>query len=102
MAGFIAGKLGIWGIGIASPEGTIQVKSKLRGMKRVLGAFIEDMKENGFQGGRVIISHCQNLELADLLREKILENWNSAKVSILSTGGLCSYYAERKGMIVGY
>lgn len=102
LAGFIAGKLGIWGIGIASPEGTIQVKSKLRGMKRVLGAFIEDMKENGFQGGRVIISHCQNLELADQLREKILENWNSAKVSILSTGGLCSYYAERKGMIVGY
>ena len=102
LAGFIAGKLGIWGIGIASPEGTIQVKNKLRGMKRVLGAFIEDMKENGFQGGHVIISHCQNWELADQLREKILENWNSAKVSILSTGGLCSYYAERKGMIVGY
>jgi len=102
LSGFIAGKLGIWGIGIASPEGTIQVKSKLRGMQRVLNSFIEDMKENGFKGGQVIISHCQNSELAGKLKEKIQEHWDAAKVNILPTGGLCSYYAERKGLIVGY
>ena len=102
LSGFIAGKLGIWGIGIASPEGTIQVKNKLRGVQRVLNSFIEDMKENGFCGGDVVISHCQNSELAGKLKEKILEHWAATHVSILPTGGLCSYYAERKGMIVGY
>ena len=102
LAGFVAGKLGIWGIGIASPEGTIKVKSKVRGVKRVLQEFIDDMKENGFKGGEVVISHCQNAELAGQLKEKILELWASAKVQILTTGGLCSYYAERKGLIVSY
>ena len=102
LSGFIAGKLGIWGIGIASPEGTIKVKSKVRGMKHVLAAFIDDMKENGFKGGDVVISHCQNPELAAQLKENIQNLWAQAKVKILATGGLCSYYAERRGMIVSY
>ena len=102
LKGFIAGKLGIWGIGVASPEGTIQVKNKLRGIPRVLNSFIEDMKENGFKGGDVVISHCQNEDLAGKLKAKILEEWSNSRVRLLSTGGLCSYYAERKGMIVGY
>lgn len=102
LSGFIAGKLGIWGIGIASPQGTIIVKSKTRGIPHVLSAFIDDMKENGFKGGYVIISHCRNHELAQELRKKIVELWESTKVKILETGGLCSFYAEKRGMIVAY
>ena len=102
LSGFIAGKLGIWGIGIASEEGTIVVKTKTRGLPRVISAFLEDMKENKFEGGYVVISHCQNLELAHNLRDHILELWKNSKVKILATGGLCSYYAERKGLIVAY
>jgi len=102
LSGFIAGKLGIWGIGVASDIGTIIVKAKTRGLGKVLSAFITDMKENGFAGGYVIISHCQNLELATKLKERIVELWNNTKVKILSTGGLCSYYAERRGLIVVY
>ena len=44
----------------------------------------------------------ENLELAQKLQSKILELWQSAKVSIMPTRGLCSYYAERNGLIVGY
>ena len=102
LSGFIAGKLGIWGIGVASEIGTIVVKAKTRGIGRVLSAFIDDMKENGFKGGYVIISHCQNLELAQKLKERVIELWNNTKVKILPTGGLCSYYAERRGLIVVY
>ena len=101
-SGFIAGKLGIWGIGTASEEGTIVVKGKTRGNSRIIDHFIDDMKEHGFQDDCVVISHCQNRELACALREKILKRWANAKVKILPTGGLCSYYAERKGLIVGY
>lgn len=102
LSGLIAGKLGIWGIGIASDEGTIIVKSKTRGIPRVLASFIEDMKENGFKGGYVVISHCQNHELAKELHSQIVKIWKNTKVKILPTGGLCSYYAEKKGMIVAY
>lgn len=102
LSGFIAGKLGIWGIGVGSETGNIVVKTKTRGMSRVLSAFLNDMVENGFNGGYVIISHCQNLELANKLKERIHELWENTKVKILSTGGLCSYYAERRGLIVAY
>lgn len=102
VAGFLAKVLKIWGIGIASPEGTIVVKKKLRGIKNVIKAFIEDMKENNFIGKYVVISHCQNLDLANKLKEQVLQTWENVKVKILSTRGLCSFYAERKGMIVSY
>lgn len=102
VAGFIAGKLGIWGIGVASSEGTIVVKEKTRGEQKILSSFINDMKENGFSGGYVIISHCQNPEMAKKLHENIVKVWKNTKVKILKTGGLCSFYAERKGMIVAY
>ena len=102
LSGFIAGKLGIWGIGIASEEGTIVVKTKTRGIPRVIDCLLGDMKEHHFQGGEVIISHCQNLELAVMVRERILELWDNARVQILATGGLCSFYAERRGLILAY
>lgn len=102
VAAFIAGKLGIWGIGIASDIGNIVVKKKIRGISHVVNAFLDDMKENCFSGGYVVISHCMNAELAEKLKASILEIWNSARIKILETGGLCSYYAEEKGLIVSY
>lgn len=99
---FIAGKLGIWGIGIASDISTIIVKKKVRGISHVVNAFLEDMRENSFSGEYVVISHCMNAELAEKLKVSILKVWNSAKIKILEMGGLCSYYAEEKGMIVSY
>ena len=51
---------------------------------------------------QVIISHCHNLALAQKLQSRIQEHWNNAEVQILPTRGLCSYYAERGGLIVSY
>ena len=98
----LARRLNMWGIGIGSEEGTIAIKGKVRGSAKAIALLVQDMKERGFRGGRVIITHCQNLELAQKLQSKILELWQSAKVSIMPTRGLCSYYAERNGLIVGY
>ena len=100
--GFLAGKLGIWGVGVGSDEGTIHVKKSARGEVRTIMAFLEDMKQNGFSGGEVFISHCQNLQLAERLRGKIQELWHDAKIKIMPTKGLCSFYAERRGLIVCY
>lgn len=102
VAGFIAKKLGMWGIGIGSEEGAIVVKGKARGAIKALSMLLENMKENGFCGGRVVISHCQNPALAEKLQNKIQEIWADSNVSILSTRGLCSYYTERGGLIISY
>ncbi len=99
--GVLASKLGIWGVGEAS-GGKIVTKSKVKGKKRMMSTIIEDMKENNYQCGKVIITHCQNLELATKLKERIKEVWEKAHITIVPTGGLCSYYAERGGLIVAY
>lgn len=102
VAGFVASKLGMWGIGIGSDEGTISIKGKTRGAAKAMTMLLEDMKERGYHGGKVIISHCHNFLFADRLQSKIKELWQDAKISIMPTRGLCSYYAERGGLIVSY
>ena len=100
--GFVAKKLGMWGIGIASDEGTIAMKAKSRGPVKALSVILDDMLERGFTGGEVAISHCCNEVMAERLRAGILERWKYATVRILRTRGLDSFYAERGGLIVAF
>lgn len=102
VVGFIVHKLGMRAIGVASEEGTIAIKGKARGEAKALDILLEDMRQRGFAGGAVVISHCQSESLANKLGEKIIGLWQSARVTILPTRGLDSYYAERGGLIVAY
>lgn len=102
VVGKIAMLLGIWGVGYATDEGTIQIKKKIRGEKGAIKTLIEDIKERIKNPSRVIISHCHNLKFAEKLKTKIKETWDNAQVKIMKTRGLCSYYAERGGVIVGF
>ena len=102
IAGFIAKKLGMWGIGGGSDEGKIVVEGKTRGAKNAVEMLINKMKEKGFSGYKAAISHCDNPSLAEALKKRILEIWKNAEVEIFPTKGLCSYYAERGGLIVSY
>lgn len=102
MAGFLAKALGMWGIGSASDEGRIVVEGKTRGSKRTVRALVDCMRERGFSGGNVAISHCDNHAVAQALKESILSAWADSRIEILPTRGLCSYYAERGGLIVGF
>ena len=60
------------------------------------------MYGDGYRGGMVYIDHVDNLDGAHALKDAILANWPNAEVGILPCGGLCSYYAESTGLIVGY
>ena len=102
LTGFVARKLGMWGIGIASDEGTIIIKGKSRGAAKALDVLVEDMQERGFDGDQVDIHHCQNENMAERLRIKIQEHWPDAKITIRPTRGLDSFYAEYKGLIIGF
>lgn len=101
LAGFVAGKLGMCGIGVAN-DGRIDVRSKVRGTNRAIKTIIADMKANAFGGGKVLISHCLNSALALSLKAAICEAWACAQVDIMPTRGLCSFYAEKGGMIIAY
>lgn len=97
----IAGVLGIHVVGIASEVGTLEQKAKSRGEKKGILAVWKQMKELGYKGGKVIIHHCFNLEAAKQLKEMITSEFANADVVIGVTKGLCSFYAERGGMLVG-
>lgn len=102
ITGFIANKLGLLGIGIASERGTIEVKGVTRGRRKAISAIISDMQQRGTYVKNVIISHCQNIEFAEQVKEAIQNEWNDAKITIMPLRGLCSYYAEEGGLIIGF
>ncbi len=102
IAGFIAGKLNVRVIGVASEEGRIQPKELTRGDRKTLRKLISVMEDGGYSGAPMAISHCLNGEMAGELKKLILEKWRNAMIQILPTRGLDSYYAERGGLIVCY
>lgn len=102
VAGFVAKKLGFWGIGVATDEGKISIKGKVRGAKRALRSMLDDMQAWKTPIRQVVISHCQNQEMAESLKAEIEAHWNNVQIEIETTKGLCSYYAERHGLIVAY
>ncbi len=102
LTGFVARKLGMWGIGVASEIGTIAMKGKSRGLEKAINIILDEMAEKKFLGGEVVISHCYNEEAVKKLSNAINKKWQSANVSILKTRGLDSFYAERGGFIVAF
>ena len=102
VTGFIANKLGLLGIGIASEKGTVEVKGVARGKRKAISAIIQDMQQRGTYINEVIISHCYNEEFANQVKEAILAEWPHAKMTIMPLRGLCSYYAEEHGLIIGF
>ena len=61
-----------------------------------------ELKEHGYTNGRLHISHCGNPAAAERLKHMVKAVFDGAKVDISECGGLCSYYAELGGLLVGY
>ncbi len=96
----IAGVLNIHVVGIAN-EGVLDQREKARGAKKALLAIDKQMKEFNYNGGKVIIDHCFNETDANALRDQILASYPNADVRIEPTRGLCSFYAEVGGLMIG-
>ncbi len=100
--GLVAKILGIWGVGVASAIGKIEILCKVKGTGKMIASVIDSMKEKQKKITHVVISHVSNPEIAELLKSKILEIWDNAVVEIRQAHGLNSYYAEKGGLIVAY
>ena len=97
-----AGILGIRSVGKASDVGTLEPMDKCRGEKKAIAALADHMVALGYEGGKMRISHCLNPAAAESLKETIVSAFPGADVQIRPTGGLCSFYAEKGGMIIGF
>ena len=100
-----AGAIGILGIQIlatANLEGTIQPVEKCRGEKKTCAAMVQKLLEADYHGGKVRIHHAENPEAAGALAASLRGHFPEADIEIRPCRGLCSYYAERGGVIVGF
>lgn len=98
----IAGVLGIRIVGAASAVGTLEPMHKCRGEKKALEAVYKVMLEKGFSGGNVRIAHCFNPESARQLTRMIRADHPDCCVSIEPCTALCSFYAEKGGLMIGF
>ena len=98
----IAGMLGIRVVGDVK-GGQITPVHKPRGAKKATAAMVEMIKERGFRdGGLLRVAHCFGEEAAFALRDAVLAEFPNTRFVLEHTTGLCSFYAEAGGLIVGF
>ena len=98
----VVGLIGICIVGRASKEGTLEPLHKPKGERRALEMLINCLETEGFKTGKISIAHCQNESAAQHLKELILAKFRSVQIEIHKLRGLCSFYAEKGGVLVGF
>ena len=102
LIGAVVGLLNIRMVGEASATGTLELLQKARGPKKSLQAAFEELVKGGYAGGRIIMAHRSNEKFCQQLSELVREKYPQAPISIVPTSGLCSFYAEDGGLLMGY
>lgn len=97
-----ANLLGIRIVGHASDAGELEPLHKCRGEKRAIKQLWDCMQQSGYAGGKVRIRHSDNRNAAEMLSGEILSSYPEADIKIGANRGLCSYYAEKGGILVGF
>ncbi len=100
----IASAIGIMNIrilGTASKKGTIDSVAKCRGDKKLIERILLELGKAGYKGGKVRICHVENEKFTRALEEAIRGGFGSVDMKTIPAGGLCSYYGERNGIIIG-
>ena len=98
----LAGMLGIRVIGRASERGELEMLSKPRGERNALAGVIDQLRANGYAGGAIRIAHCVNEPLAKTLSDMVANEFGAKDIKVYPLRGLCSFYAERGGLIIGF
>lgn len=102
IAAKMAGVLGIRALGKASDRGDLEMLEKCRGEKRAIESIVEQLKNLGYKGGKVRIAHCFNEELANKVLDNLKAEFNKIDVKVYNCRGLCSFYAELGGLLIGF
>lgn len=98
----IAGLFGIRVVGRASKSGELEPLYKPRGEAASLQTLMKCLTAEGFTGGKVRIRHSDNAEAAEILARKIRADYPGCDIRVGENFGLCSYYAEQGGVLVGF
>lgn len=98
----IAAVMGVRIVGKANDGGKLQSLHKCRGEAQSVACIFEEMQKHGYNGGKVRLAHCFNPKIAANLSDTIHRSYPNADVRITHCTALCSFYAEKGGLMVGY
>ncbi|HEP1785511.1 TPA: DegV family protein [Streptococcus suis] len=102
LVGTVVGLLNIRMVGEASAEGKLELLQKARGHKKSVTAAFEEMKKAGYDGGRIVMAHRNNAKFFQQFSELVKASFPMAVIDEVATSGLCSFYAEEGGLLMGY
>ena len=98
----MAGILSIRVVGKASEKGDLEPLNKCRGERKALETIVQHLKTLGLKKGKVRIAHCFNENAGKALKQLIQTEFSKVQVEIYKCRGLCSFYAEKGGLLVGF
>ena len=98
----MAGILGIRLVGKASEQGDLEPLSKCRGERKAVENVIYQLDKCGYKGGKIRIGHCLGEGTANDIRSLVIEKYPNADVTVYKCRGLCSFYAEKGGVLIGF
>ncbi len=96
------GVLGIKILGKASDRGDLSVLSKFRGEDKAVRTIIDYLSREGFSSGKIKIAHVGNETFARTLTDSLKQHFGVSDVDIYPCRGLCSFYAEKGGILIGF
>ncbi|HFI0420975.1 TPA: DegV family protein [Streptococcus suis] len=102
LVGTVVGLLNIRMVGEASSEGKLELLQKARGHKKSVVAAFEEMKKAGYNGGRIVMAHRNNAKFFQQFSDLVKTEFANATIEEVATSGLCSFYAEEGGLLMGY
>lgn len=102
LVGAVVGLLNIRMVGEASSEGKLELLQKARGHKKAVTTAFEEILKAGYKGGRIVIAHRNNDKFCQQFSELVRNMYPNALIEALPTSGLCSFYAEENGLLMGY
>ena len=71
-------------------------------MEATLKTILKYLKESGPKTGKVILAHCLHEPAANTLKNMIETDLPGVAVKIGINLGLCSFYAEKGGLLIDY
>ena len=101
LAAAVVGLLNMRMVGEASKEGTLHLLHKVRGQKKAVAAVVDEMIKARV-GGRAVITHRNNENICKKIEEKLAEKFSNIEFISVPTSGICSFYGEEGGILLGY
>lgn len=85
-------------------NGNIALFAKPRGTKQMLAKLISLIRssEKSTSGECMVISHCNNLYLAEQLAIAVKQHFDFKEIIIVPTRGISSLYADDKGIVMAF